>query len=1551
MNGNSMRGLNPLAIISLLVLCFAGILQPVNNIRAQEFLPDPDEQGVFLDVDEDADRLMMLALRYSDTRKWRACFKKYQQCIREFGDKLTRSSVSPELFVSVKEAVRLAMAASPREARDIWELLQKGEFDARLLGLRAKGYPLAGLEKLEADFSGLSSGVKAMLLLAEACFARGELERALGAWKRVLLNHPEGDYPRIKLLARAGLLAAQGGMAEETGCFLDLIRKESALAEVSAGGVNLRILDAIEKALRLKSVPESGTGSVVTCGPFGGDSTCNRPAPGIEQQDVRLWNHKLPVARKWLTAQISSLSRYGISRVRKFDWPYPNFYPVAYGDYIIVAGEQGAIAFRSLDGGLAWTLAKSEPGLASCGGLSAPAISVGTFVARQGSVSMTNTRYPSRIVDKKALGLFLLDPATGKPLTVRRIAPVPDQLGLGGGAGNGPSSVLQFVSAPLEKAGRIFSGVIRTKGSAEYEVASFSRSGKLLWSRFISGSRAIRLASPRNWGGMKGALLTEIGQPLAASGGKLYVVNNLGAVACLDVVDGTINWIRTYRRYQPKEARAKVNYRYGYQTKVPDPRKVDLWEAGVPVLTGNLLLVVPQDCNYLLAIERDSGRLLWRAARMGMRRILGAAEGKVFLSGPSEIIARDLKSGKALWRSRFSSPVVGRGVMGKGYLAVSTEKALEVVNLAGKKLYRRKWENARTEAGNLLVHGGSLFSVSATHLNAYCNLAATIASRMKAIQKQPERALPHYRLACLYVSAGRFQKGLSTLQQSSKLLRQGEKFGNSLLSLSVRDKSWEAYWGLSLIAFKAGKTDEALLLLASAQKLADGDRLSRTLLTQARYLEKIGRHSQALACFRRIGSEFPNLSCAQGKDFKVAAWLKARGEISRLAKLVSAEVRAQAEQEALQALANAKAAGQHSRIWELALRFPETAAVANALADAALVAESDGKFSLAFKLMRRQVLLGGNGPDQRGSCAQLALMYQRQGYLKAAREVADVFMVRGGSFVSADGLKHPAADLIKVYPQLAKPELLKFVASPEVKWKVSGDKLYVPAGCQGDQQLVVVTSNKIRAVQVRTGKLLWSVSIPALKMGISSNYYRPGQQQVTVDGDAVIVKGKNALAVLERSTGKLRWKDLEWIKKDVRRTYSSNSNIPDVSSYGKPSYSHSDGIFVRWSKDTVSHLSGEVEELKLLNAHSIDSGKILWTLQAQTRKMINRNTRTHTFLRKSGRRSDGRIVAWNYTPNQYTAGRQVPHFATMIVTEAAPFRAPRVQRCPALMPLGLFGDRLICRDNSGRIAALKTKGGSGKRASKAWSLTQTNSVLMAASDKYLIVEKTGSTVRKSRQIKVLAVHPVNGKKLWEYSYKRASGIQSYNLGRTGLKLVHIYPGFLGMVQSKQGSKNRPVANGYQVRDLKNGKLKWETSFIPAYSAAVVTRDHIAFAFLQEEVFSKTGRRLLVKRDIYNNLTGRPGTVAKVRLKATVRFFRRDGGKAVFEGGESKESGSASLHYFQRIAVSSCRIFTVKDGLVLTTPKGLVMLGSPVPEPPAPDPKTSTAESDVPEAGP
>ena len=244
-------------------------------------------------------------------------------------------------------------------------------------------------------------------------------------------------------------------------------------------------------------------------------------------------------------------------------------------------------------------------------------------------------------------------------------------------------SRMRFETAPVGGPRSIFAGYVldniegNTHTDTEYGVIAFeSTTGRLLWRKPIC-----RLAPGKFTAGFavqrRNRIRSFISPPLYSQG-TVYYCTNAGATAALDARSGRVKWIMRYPYSTGVHDATRGFGRGGGVVKYTNihwtPHDPMFWLNQRPLLIGERLYILPVDAQYMLCVDRRTGKVQWarqkgflydthswrRVVRINgnFTHFLGALKtGELvfahsFMTKPVLIV--DPKTGRTIW------PVVGK---------------------------------------------------------------------------------------------------------------------------------------------------------------------------------------------------------------------------------------------------------------------------------------------------------------------------------------------------------------------------------------------------------------------------------------------------------------------------------------------------------------------------------------------------------------------------------------------------------------------------------------------------------------------------------------------------------------------------------------------------------------------------------------------------------------------------------------------------------------------------------------------------------------------------
>jgi hypothetical protein len=252
-------------------------------------------------------------------------------------------------------------------------------------------------------------------------------------------------------------------------------------------------------------------------------------------------------------------------------------------------------------------------------------------------------------------------------------------------------------------------------------VAAFDRiTGELLWKSKVLATGTIP--------GSEGANVISH-QMLTIAGGRLYYNTNMGAIACLDPLTGTTQWLVLYASSEQALYFSKPN-RFKYRALTPC------------LVSGGLLYCAPQDTPEIFALDVTTGALAWSTDDWQVAdsvHILGVHKDCLLVSG-DRLVWLDKRTGGV--RGRFPASTtpglinalpsprgLGRGAIAGESVFWPTAGEIFVFpaclargdgEVDAPPIRRRvRLDSRGAEGGNLLFYGPWLFVTSPSRLMAF----------------------------------------------------------------------------------------------------------------------------------------------------------------------------------------------------------------------------------------------------------------------------------------------------------------------------------------------------------------------------------------------------------------------------------------------------------------------------------------------------------------------------------------------------------------------------------------------------------------------------------------------------------------------------------------------------------------------------------------------------------------------------------------------------------------------------------------------------------------
>ena len=251
--------------------------------------------------------------------------------------------------------------------------------------------------------------------------------------------------------------------------------------------------------------------------------------------------------------------------------------------------------------------------------------------------------------------------------------------------------------------------------------------GRLLWLYFIgadSGATVRRTQVCQE----PAECLPSSTVSVAVSGSDTFVATGAGALACIDANSGEVRWCTVYSRPIPQSMNRNINpqvmARQMAQMMATGQSRPMGWTSDRVFVYGNIVVLLPSDCDRVLGFSRLSGEFAWEAPMLpeGEKTpvsVVGYANGRIFTRGNDFVRCYDAKGGRIVWETE-TPPQFGNSLITSECVYASTEKAIIRISAdSGEMLATIPIHGSEEPPGTLFSDGKRLFSLSPGEVRAF----------------------------------------------------------------------------------------------------------------------------------------------------------------------------------------------------------------------------------------------------------------------------------------------------------------------------------------------------------------------------------------------------------------------------------------------------------------------------------------------------------------------------------------------------------------------------------------------------------------------------------------------------------------------------------------------------------------------------------------------------------------------------------------------------------------------------------------------------------------
>ncbi len=265
-------------------------------------------------------------------------------------------------------------------------------------------------------------------------------------------------------------------------------------------------------------------------------------------------------------------------------------------------------------------------------------------------------------------------------------------------------------------------------------------------------------------------------------------------IVAIDLTTGTLKWA-----YQvPKVEGPAVNpFNPWMRTSREITRAFDLdrWCDASLIVSGDAVLVTAPDSNDLVCLSLTDGAVRWTVSRGDGLFVVGVDAGRVLVAGRNGMRAVQLKDGSnawpvdlRIWPNAAMPSGIGYLANGTCFMPLSSGEVVGIESASGRFVTR----SHRLEdwiPGNLVVAGGTVFSLGLDGLRRLQSGSERIAALAETARSQPQNAALATELGEALFAAGRVAEGIEQLRIAERLDASPESRAHQLLRQALIDST------------------------------------------------------------------------------------------------------------------------------------------------------------------------------------------------------------------------------------------------------------------------------------------------------------------------------------------------------------------------------------------------------------------------------------------------------------------------------------------------------------------------------------------------------------------------------------------------------------------------------------------------------------------------------------------------------------------------------------------------------------------------------------------
>jgi outer membrane protein assembly factor BamB len=778
----------PIPIQPIPIQPIPGPIFPGNNVRIfrARAIPREDSQGastVYVPDSTKAAEQLQLADRLISQKEWGKGVEVYQEIIDTLGDRVAPLDGDPHRYVTVARTVEQRIAHLPPEGLAAYRARYNETAKNRLQAALQQDSQLILREQLtpiQSHYLNTPAGLEAALRLCDLSLDEGDPASALARLIPLLATHPDlqvdgkGLFARPAALFRAIIAARQSGSPAIADTYLKELQSRFPESQGTIAGTESHL---VELAAAYMPPVATSRPAINDWPTLGGDET--RGALSAASAKANALVASIPLIDPRAPKPTPTLRQNGFGNQPEAPIPQATLYPAVAGSELFFQ-DGNRVWGVSLDSGLplpGWA-ASYKDGILVGPSPNLPTRSAQSYVTiTDDSVLATMGGHDSRLgdgPDGNSSRVVRLSRTTGRVIWPKAASSEPS-----------PVRDITLCGAPLVVGANVYVSARGSKGNGfedAYVVCLDYETGAVRWCTYVASASSI--AEYLQDSSRACAAVAN----LSASGGRVLVQTDLGALAALDATSGRPEWISTYGHVLALDVNAA---RFSGGQVLP---AIAPWGYNPPIVSGGYLFVGPADSNDFLVLDLATGDTVARIPRWTFdnatlllsaspQSMIVASDKQVFEIDWRRVPQSDLSLSKALAARTWSRDFHTAGALTGRPFATATHLYLPLADKLWKLDRRRggyleattprensvKWTDDNGQ-GNVIVAADKLVVATPTHVEIWTDLDAAESRYKLELQRVPKSAEPKLRWAEVLFSARQNDKVIPLLDEAAALL-------------------------------------------------------------------------------------------------------------------------------------------------------------------------------------------------------------------------------------------------------------------------------------------------------------------------------------------------------------------------------------------------------------------------------------------------------------------------------------------------------------------------------------------------------------------------------------------------------------------------------------------------------------------------------------------------------------------------------------------------------------------------------------------------------------